>query len=348
MLVALGLVVVTLWRYPEAELVLFHVVWIALALVAMRASSERFHVWILVCFVAGLAVVVEVDDLRTKYEVWDTFIELMLDLPGFLALVLLAGRQRRLLVAERAVAAADQRRHERQRAFFANAAHALRTPITIARGHTELAMRNISDPDVRADLSVALDELDRLTRAAERNIKLSIVGELDRESMRPVDTGELVRTTVERWKPTADRSWSVEVRGAGDVLGDAEQLTEAMDALVENAVLATGAGDSIIVRSEAGHDTVVLSVIDAGCGIDEIEPDVLFEPFEQGPHRPGEARGGTGLGLAVVRAIAIAHGGSASLERNAGAGVSVRIVLPKRVGGRRHGTLEPDSNLTTS
>ena len=117
----------------------------------------------------------------------ETLVELFLDVPAFVALVVLARRQGRVLAAERESAAIDQRRHERQRAFFANASHALRTPITIARGHTEMAMRSTTDPNVKADLSVALEELDRLTRATERNIRLSVVGELDAQSVHPVD-----------------------------------------------------------------------------------------------------------------------------------------------------------------
>ena len=331
MFVALVIVVITLWRYPEAELVLFHAVWILLALVALRASSERVHVPVLMCFVGALAIVVEVDDLRTRYEVMDTFVEIALDLPTFVALIVLARRQGRVLATEHENTAIEQRRHERQRAFFANASHALRTPITIARGHTEMAMRSISDPDIKADLRVALDELDRLTRAAERNLRLSVVGEVDRQSFRSVDPGELVRTTVERWKPTADRAWSAEVRGeAGDLLADPEQLTEALDALIENALLATTSGDSIVVRSEVHADAVVLSVIDDGCGVQDIDPRELFEPFEQGPPRSTHASSGTGLGLAVVRAIAVAHGGFADMQSSPGAGATVRITLPRR------------------
>ncbi len=167
--------------------------------------------------------------------------------------------ERALLAAEQENTVVEQRRHERQRSFFANAAHALRTPITIARGHTEMAMQNTTDPDVKADLMIALEELDRLTRAAERNLRLSVVGEVDHHSFRPVDTGDLVRTTVERWKPTAQRAWSAETRGeTGDLLADSEQLTEALDALIENALLATTSGDSIVVRSEVRADAVVL------------------------------------------------------------------------------------------
>ena len=337
MLVALVVVVITLWRYPEAELVLFHVVWIALALFALRASSDRLHVVVLMCFVGALALVVEVDDLRTRYEVMDTFVEVLLDLPTFVVLLVLARRHGRVLAAEHENTAIEQRRHERQRAFFANASHALRTPITIARGHIEMAMRSIADPSIKVDLRVALDELDRLTRAAERNLRLSVVGEVDRQTFRSVDAGELVRTTVERWKPTAARSWSAEVRGGtGHLLADPEQLTEALDALIENAVLATASGDSITVRSEVHPDAIVLSVIDNGCGVDDIDPQQLFEPFEQGSRRSTHSSSGTGLGLAVVRAIAVAHGGYAEMESSPGAGATVRITLPRRRDRRSH------------
>ncbi len=298
------------------------------------------------CFVGGLAVVVEVDDLRNHYEVVDTLIELFLDVPAFVALVVFARRQGRILAAEKENTVSEQSRHERQRAFFANAAHALRTPITIARGHTELAMQNTSDPGVKADLMVALEELDRLTRAAERNLRLSVVGEVDHHSFRRVDAGEVVRTTVERWKPTAQRAWSADVRGeSGDLLlADPEQLTEALDALIENALLATTSGDAIVVRSEVHADAVVLSVIDDGYGVEDVDTQQIFEPFEQGPRHSADASRGTGLGLAVVRAIAVAHGGYAEMESNAGPGTTVRIVLPRRRDRRRHespGTTTP-------
>jgi len=349
MLVALVIVVITLWRYPEAELFFFHAVWILLALVALRVSSERVHVPVLICFVGALGIVVEVDDLRTRYEVMDTFVEIALDLPTFVALMVLARRHGRVLAAEHEKIAIEQRRHERQRAFFANASHALRTPITIARGHIEMAMRSIVDPTIKVDLRVALDELDRLTRAAERNLRLSVVGEVDRQTFRSVDAGELVRTTVERWKPTADRSWSAEVRGeVGDLLADAEQLTEALDALIENAVLATESGDSIVVRSEVHPDAVVLSVIDNGCGVEDIDPQQLFEPFEQGSRRSTHASTGTGLGLAVVRAIAVAHGGYAEMESRPGAGATVRVTLPRPKDRRPHDLPGSHNPVTTA
>ncbi|MEY2554023.1 MAG: two-component system, OmpR family, sensor kinase [Ilumatobacteraceae bacterium] len=341
--VGLGVIVTTLWRYPGAELVLFHAVWIALALITLRTSSDRLHVWVLVGLVGGLAIIVEVDDLRTHYEVSDTLVELLLDLPAFLALVVVARRQHRFLAAEHAAAEAEHRRNERQRSFFANASHALRTPITIARGHTEMALQSTSDPTIKADLRVVLDELDRLTRSADRNLRLSIAGELDPQRVRAIDSGELVRMTVERWKPTARRAWSAEVLGeSSEIIGDDEQLTEALDALVENALLATTDGGSIVVRADAASDSIVLSVADDGRGVDGIALHLLFEPFEQGPQRSTGSAQGTGLGLAVVRAVAVAHGGEATMESVPGVGTVVRITVPRS--GVRSGQLPDDQD----
>ena len=336
MIVGLAAVVASLWQHPGAELVLFHAVWICLALIALGTSSERLHVWTFVAFVGGLALVVEVDDLRTNYEVADTFVELLLDVPAFLALVVLARRNQRLLAAEHEAAVVEQRRNERQGAFFANASHALRTPITIARGHAEMALHATTDPGARADLDVVLDELDRLTRATEKNLRLSLAGEAHAQHLAPVDVHELVRTTVGRWGPTAPRTWKAHTVGAPCLtLADPEQLTEALDALVENAVLATAPGGAISVSSEVGANSIVLSVVDDGHGVDAAEVDRLFEPFEQGPRHANNAAG-TGLGLAVVRAVANAHHGDVRMVSAPDAGTTVSITLPRRDASREH------------
>jgi signal transduction histidine kinase len=303
-------------------------VWILLALVALRASADRVHVWALIGVIGALAIFVEIDDLRTRFEIADTLAELVMDLLAFTALVVIARRNHDLIESERAAARQEQRRHERNRAFFANTAHAQRTPITIARGHIELAMQAIDDPAARDDLSVALEELDRLNRGADRSLRLSLAGELDPQRMATVDVHELVHSTVERWKPTAARQWSVATSGSPCTIdGDREQLTEALDALVENAVLATAPGGSIVVAGRCSGESVELSVSDDGCGVAGVDTEQLFEPFEQGPRR-ADAPCGTGLGLAVVRAVARAHHGEATMDSTSGNGTTVRIVLP--------------------
>ena len=322
-------VLVTLWQYPSMELVIFHCVWIGLAVLALRTPSPRFHSWALVGVVTGLALVIEMNDVRTGQEGKESLVELMLDLVAFVALVYLARRHRVALALEHEAAVTEHHRNERQRAFFANASHALRTPITVAHGHAELVLHDTTSPGARADLEVVLDELERLSRATDRILRLSVAGKLDSQRHQPVEVDELVRSTVERWRPAAPRAWSAEPRCAGlTILADPEALTEALDALVDNALSATWPGGAIKVRSEIDGDNVVLSVADDGLGVDGVDPSHLFDPFQRGPRPSWQRSGGTGLGLAIVRAIANAHGGDAAMHSSPGLGATVTITLP--------------------
>jgi two-component system, OmpR family, sensor kinase len=320
-------VVATLWRFPDAELITFHVVWLGLALLTLRNPSPRWHSWLLVAAVTVMAIVLEIVDVRTGAEGVEGLIEIPLDLTAFVALVFLARRHHRALALEHDAAVQEHSRNARQRTFFANASHALRTPITVARGHAEMALQESGQASVKIDLMVVLDELDRLTRATERLMKLSVAGELDSQHREPLDVDLFVHSMITRWRPTAPRQWKVSAETRGRwILGDREQLTEALDAIIENAMLATQPGATIDVRADVDGDTVVLAVSDDGPGVSGIDTDRLFDAFQQGPRR--ESLGGTGLGLAIVRAIAQAHGGDVALESNSPTGTTVRMRLP--------------------
>ena len=327
--VVLAAVLVTLWRFPSMELVTFQAVWLGLAVIALRTPSPRLQSWGPVGVVTVLAVIIEVNDVRSGSEGLESLFEILLDLVAFIALVMLARRHRRALAAEHEAAVSEQNRSNRQRAFFANASHALRTPITVARGHAEMALHETPSPSVKADVEVVLDELERLARATDRIIRLSVAEEIDPQRKQQVDVDELVRSTLERWRPAAPRRWSAETRCAGRrLLAEPEALTEALDALVDNAVAATWPGGAISISSRIDGDNVVLSVSDDGHGIEGLNSLHLFDPFEKGPRRSWQISSGTGLGLAIVRAIANAHGGDASMRTREGSGVTVSITIP--------------------
>jgi signal transduction histidine kinase len=112
------------------------------------------------------------------------------------------------------------------------------------------------------------------------------------------------------------------------VLGDRDRLAVALDALLENAVAHTSPGDRIEVGAQGERDTVALAVTDSGSGIQDADLQRIFQRFARAePHR-SRPSGGLGLGLAIVQAIAEAHGGSVRVQSTFGHGSTFEVLLP--------------------
>ncbi|HET7856222.1 MAG TPA: ATP-binding protein, partial [Gaiellaceae bacterium] len=205
-----------------------------------------------------------------------------------------------------------ERAIERERGFVADASHELRTPLALLKAELELALRMPrSEAELREAIRSAGAETDRLVRLAEDLLVLAQADDgrlpLRREHVRAADVISAVRDAFTLRAEAAGRS--IEAVGTnGTVLhADRLRLEQAVGNLVDNA-LRHGAGT---VRLEVAHrgDQVELHVCDEGPGL---PPDFLPHAFERFA-RGDEARtsGGTGLGLALVAAIAEAHGGGA-------------------------------------
>jgi signal transduction histidine kinase len=222
----------------------------------------------------------------------------------------------------------------RERTFVADASHELRTPLSILKAELELAVREGRSPEeLRAALESAAEETDRLVRLAE---DLLVIARLDqgRVPLRPVDPDatELLATVAARFEArarAAGRSVSVSNRvGADDeravVHGDRVRLEQAVGNLVDNA-MRHGAGD-VLLAARPSADGVELHVVDAGPGL---APDFIDHAFERFARADGgRSRGGAGLGLAIVAAIASSHGGSARAANLPDGGADVWIHLP--------------------
>jgi signal transduction histidine kinase len=120
----------------------------------------------------------------------------------------------------------------------------------------------------------------------------------------------------------------VDVDSVVSVAADRQRLAVALDALIENAIEATDAGDEIRLTSFADGEWVVIEVADTGSGMPAGEQARVFQRFARvDPGRERES-GGTGLGLAIVKGIVGAHRGSVSIASEPGHGTLVRLELP--------------------
>lgn len=218
-----------------------------------------------------------------------------------------------------------------QRQFLDDAGHELRTPITIVRGNLEL----MGDDPAEQKETVALvtDELDRMARLVDDLLTLAKAERIDFLEREPVELGALTDELLAKARALGSRTWDVDERGEGMLVGDRQRLTQAMMQLAENAVRHTAPGDTITLGTSANGREACLWVRDGGAGV---PPDLQARVFERFTRGRGTPRGtSSGLGLAIVRAIAEAHGGRVELRSRPGEGSTFAIVVPTDNGVRR-------------
>ena len=171
------------------------------------------------------------------------------------------------------------------------------------------------------------DELMRLRRLSTRLLLLASAEGPDFLHLTPVPVESVVVDALDRWGHIP-RHWRLGPVAETTVLGDRDRLAVALDALLENAVAHTTPGDRIEVSARLDDDGVVLAVADSGSGIRDEDLQRIFQRFARAePHR-SRPSGGLGLGLAIVQAIAEAHGGSVSVQSTFGHGSEFRVHLP--------------------
>ena len=222
----------------------------------------------------------------------------------------------------------------RQRAFVADAGHELRTPFAVMQGELELASRPGRNPEeISAALGRASEEAGRLTRLAN---DLLLLARSDEEQLElrpePVRLRALLIESCRSLAGSAEMagvSCRVEADEVLTALVDAGRLRQVVDNLLHNAVRFAPSGSEIVVRAAARGQDVLLDVTDSGPGFPVEFLPHAFERFS----RPDSARagGGAGLGLSIVQAIAVAHGGRASLRNERQGGATITLELPGRV-----------------
>jgi signal transduction histidine kinase len=212
----------------------------------------------------------------------------------------------------------------RERTFVADASHELRTPLAILKAELELALREgRSVEELEAALRSAAEETDRLAALAEDLLVIARVeqGRLPIRSA-PLDARDVVDAVEQRF--AARTALAVSAPEGLGLFADPMRLQQALGNLVDNALRHGGA--RVELSAEPAGARVELHVRDDGPGFPAQFVDDAFERFTRGD--PARGRGGAGLGLAIVAAIADAHGGAAGARNRPGGGADVWISVP--------------------
>ncbi|MCX6463756.1 MAG: HAMP domain-containing sensor histidine kinase [Pseudonocardiales bacterium] len=213
-----------------------------------------------------------------------------------------------------------------QRRFVDDAGHELRTPITIVRGHLEVL--DPRDPDdVAGTVQLVDDELERMNRMVSDLLLLARSEQPTFLHPETVDVGELTEDVFGKVAKLGDREWVLETVARVDAHLDPQRLTQAVVALADNAVRYTAPGTRVALGSQLAGGQLRFWVADSGPGIGDADRDRIFERFARGSSA-GPRSEGAGLGLAIVRAIAVAHGGRVLLDSVPGRGATFTLVVP--------------------
>ena len=234
----------------------------------------------------------------------------------------------------------------RQRSFVADASHELRTPLAVLGGELELAGRpGRSQGELVQAVANAADEVARLTRITNDLLVLARSDE-DRLTARlaPTDVRALLDRSAElaaARAAAAGVSCAVDAPAALQALIDPDRIRQAVDNLVDNALRFAPAGTQVTVAARAAGRHLVIEVADAGPGFPAGFLPQAFERFRRPDTGRARSQGGAGLGLAIVQAIAAAHGGRATARNRPVGGALVTIDLPGALGGAESSRASP-------
>ena len=312
-------------QYPSWETIPFHLIWISLTLLyGFRVWSLPATTAILIAVGIGTGASIMADAFD-GLQLWGELFEVPLMSAMFVAMVWHARKRKQALeIADGHAEEAAQLLAQQER-LLQNVSHELRTPVTIARGHLELLQRDLGE---RAQLTVAFDELRRIEQIVDRLLLLARAERGGFLLLGEVQLVPFLEDVFMRWAEVAPRAWRLGSIVDVTLTVDETWLRAALDALLENAVQYTDDYAAIELSARADRNEVVVEVADEGQGIPPEALDQVFERFARADRARSRREGGAGLGLAIVAAIARAHGGSVTARPGASGGTAFELRLP--------------------
>jgi two-component system OmpR family sensor kinase len=221
---------------------------------------------------------------------------------------------------------------ERLRRFVADASHELRTPLTSIRGHSELFRRGAGDDPVALAQSMRRieEEAARMGVLVDDLLLLARLDEGQPPERERVDLSKIVRDAVTDARATdPERGIELQDGAAVIVLGDAARLQQLVGNLLANTRVHTPPSAAVRVEIRSEDADVVLVVADDGPGMTAEQASRAFERFYRADPSRARRRGGAGLGLSIVSAVAEAHGGAVTVDTAPDAGTTFTVRLPR-------------------
>ena len=219
----------------------------------------------------------------------------------------------------------------RLRRFIADASHELRTPLTSIRGYSEMLRRGAAESPNDADLARRRIEEESL-RMSTLVDDMLLIARLDQRrplETRPVDLQVIAQDAAADARAVAPkREITLSAPDPVIVSADDTRLRQAVGNLVRNALVHTPSGTPIEIAVTTENGTARLSVADHGSGLRAEDRDRIFEPFYRADPSRSRDSGGAGLGLSIVNAVVVAHGGRVEVKETNGGGATFAVELP--------------------
>ncbi len=223
-----------------------------------------------------------------------------------------------------------------QKQFVADSSHELRSPLTVIKGNLELWRKARSEEDRQIAVTAIEQETARMTRLVEN---LLLLAQMEAAPVRqaqpmlrePVELDSLLLTVYQQARAIG-RAHHITLahEDVVTVQGDRDQLQQLLLNLVDNAIKYTPAGGTISLGLYGAGDWAQLEVTDTGIGIAAEDLPHIFDRFYRSDKARSRTMGGAGLGLAIVREVAEAHGGRVEVSSDPGQGTRFRVWLPRQ------------------
>ncbi|MBU4439632.1 MAG: HAMP domain-containing histidine kinase [Acetobacterium sp.] len=213
----------------------------------------------------------------------------------------------------------------------ADVAHELRTPLTSVGTHIEAMIEGVWEPttqrlqscyDEILRIGKIIQDLENLARVESENLKL------DKKQLNLTEVTKKVLGNLEA--EISKKNLRVSIEGSSsEIFGDPDRISQVLVNLISNAIKYTSEGGQIQILIAEKNQLVKISVKDNGVGISEDEQPYIFERFYRADKSRNRLTGGTGIGLAIVKSIVTAHGGTVEVESHPNEGSCFTVTLPK-------------------